>query len=212
MIRVLIADDHGIIRQGLNNLLAFDPEIKVVGLASDGVEALEQALELKPDVVLMDLMMPNMDGFVATAAIRHELPKTAVLVLTGNLEHATITRALQAGANGFVLKNLETDELCQIVKNVSPARVVLSNEVAQVLAEDEKTQPLRSVENLTERETEVLGLLAQGLANKEIAQRLQLSEKTIKTHVSIILAKLGIQSRTQAAIYATQAGLAPANR
>src|SRR5689334_20426872 len=107
MIRVLIADDHGIIRQGLNNLLALDPEIKVVGMASDGVDALEQALDLNPDVVLLDLMMPNMDGFAATSAIRRELPKTSVLVLTGSLEQAMVTKALQAGANGFVLKNLE---------------------------------------------------------------------------------------------------------
>ena len=207
MIRVLIADDHGIIRQGLNNLLMLDPEIKVVGTAGDGLEALELAFDLKPDVVLMDLMMPNMDGFAATSAIRRELPQTAVLVLTGNLEQATIIKALQAGANGFILKNVETEELCQIIKNISLKQVLLSNQVAQALTEIEKSQALQTVENLTEREMEVLQLLAIGMANKEIAQRLGVSEKTIKTHVSIILAKLGIQSRTQAAIYAVQAGL-----
>lgn len=207
MNRVLIVDDHGIIRQGLNNLLMLDPEIKVVGTAADGLEALERAIDLKPDVVLMDLMMPHMDGFAATSAIRRELPGTAVLVLTGNLEQAVIIKALQAGANGFVVKNVEAEELCRIIKNISPGQVVLSNEIAQVLSEVSQAHPINSIDTLTERETEVLRLIAIGMANKEIAQKLQLSEKTIKTHVSIVLAKLGIQSRTQAAIYAVQSGL-----
>jgi DNA-binding NarL/FixJ family response regulator len=169
------------------------------------VEAVAKAQELNPDVVVLDLLMPEMNGIEATARIKALLPNTKVLIFTSVLESDAILRALKAGANGYLLKSIQSDELCRTIKMTTNGPVLLSSDVVRLLIK--KNEVSGSTESLTERETEVLRLLAEGKANKEIAHRLQLSEGTIKTHVSIILAKLGLQSRTQAALYAANAGL-----
>ena len=204
-IRILIVDDHSVVRQGLKMFLALDPELKVVGEAANGVEALRLARELEPDVVLMDLLMPVMDGVAATAAIRHELPDTEVIALTSVLEDQAIFKAMRAGATGYLLKDTESDELCRSIKAAAAGQVQLSPQVAARLMQDVHVP--ESPESLTKRETEVLRLLAQGKANKEIAAALVIGEKTVKTHVSNILSKLGVPSRTQAALYAVRLGL-----
>jgi len=204
-IRILIVDDHSVVRQGLKMFLALDPELKVVGEAANGVEALRLARELEPDVVLMDLLMPVMDGVAATAAIRHELPDTEVIALTSVLEDQAIFKAMRAGATGYLLKDTESDELCRSIKAAAAGQVQLSPQVAARLMQDVHVP--ESPESLTKREIEVLRLLAQGKANKEIAAALVIGEKTVKTHVSNILSKLGVPSRTQAALYAVRLGL-----
>ncbi|HZS88448.1 MAG TPA: response regulator transcription factor [Chloroflexota bacterium] len=207
-IRVLIADDHSVVRQGLRMFLTLDPEFEVVGEAADGAEALRMARELLPDVVLMDLLMPVMDGIAATAAIRSTLPDTEVLALTSVLEDASVTGAVRAGAIGYLLKDTDADALCRAIKAAAAGQVQLSPQAAARLMREVRAP--ESPEALTERETEVLRLLAQGRANKEIARDLGIGEKTVKTHVSNVLAKLGVQSRTQAALHAVQIGLVPA--
>ena len=204
-VKVLIADDHNVVRQGLQTFLSLDPEIEVVGTAVNGQEAVEKTRELNPDVVLLDLLMPEMNGIEATSRIKHLMPGVKVLVLTSVLESDAISRAIKAGANGYLLKSMQSEELCRTIKTVTNGPVLLSSDAVQMLLS--RNENSGSTETLTERETEVLRLVAEGKANKEIAHRLQLSEGTIKTHVSIILAKLGLQSRTQAALYAANAGL-----
>jgi NarL family two-component system response regulator LiaR len=204
-IRILIVDDHGVVRQGIRMYLSLDPELEVVGEATNGVEAVNLARQLKPDVVLMDLLMPEMDGIAATAAIRHELPDTEVIALTSVLEDQAIYRAMRAGAIGYLLKNTKADELVQAIKAAAAGQVQLSPEVARQLMREVGVPD--SPEKLTERETEVLRLLAQGKSNKEIGATLVIGEKTVKTHVSNILSKLGVSSRTQAALYAVRVGL-----
>ena len=206
-IRILIADDHGVVRQGLRMFLTLDPELEVVGEAADGAEAVRVARELRPDVVLMDLLMPQMDGIAATAAVRQEVPETEVLALTSVLEDASVVGAIRAGAIGYLLKDTHADELCRAIKAAAAGQVQLSPQAAARLMREVRAPD--SPEALTERETEVLRLLARGQANKEIARDLQIGEQTVKTHVSNILAKLGVQSRTQAALYAARIGLVP---
>lgn len=203
--RILIADDHSVVRQGLRMFLALDPDLKVVAEATDGAEAVRLARELKPDVVLMDLLMPAMDGIAATQEIRRELPDTEVLALTSVLEDASVVGAVRAGAIGYLLKNTEADELRRAIKAAAAGQVQLSPEAATRLMREVRAP--ESPEALTERETDVLRLLAEGKANKEIAQALGIGEKTVKTHVSNILAKLGVQSRTQAALHAARIGM-----
>ncbi|MDB5078504.1 MAG: two component transcriptional regulator, LuxR family [Chloroflexi bacterium] len=204
-VKVLIADDHSVVRQGLQTFLSLDPDIEVVGTAINGLDAVHKAKELQPDVVLLDLLMPEMDGIEATAEIKRNFPKIRILVLTSVLEGNSISQAIKAGANGYLLKNMQSDELCHTIKAVTNGPVLLSQDAVQLLVN--KNNSGGSTDALTERETEVLRMVAEGKANKEIALRLQLSEGTIKTHVSIILAKLGLQSRTQAALYAANSGL-----
>jgi two-component system, NarL family, response regulator LiaR len=208
-IRILIVDDHSVVRQGLQMFLRLDPELEVVGEAENGVEAVEQALKLQPDVVLMDLVMPRMDGITAISAVRRELPDTEVIALTSVLEDEKIFAAIRAGAIGYLLKDTEAHELRQAIKAAAAGQVQLSPEVARRLLREERSAPQRLVEELTPREMDVLRLLAQGLINKEIAQELGIGDKTVKTHVSNILGKLGVLSRTQAAVYAVQMGLVP---
>jgi len=204
-IRVLLVDDHSVVRKGLRTFLAYDAELDVVGEAADGAEALSLAQELKPDVVLMDLLMPGMDGIAATAAIRRSLPETEVLALTSVLEDASIVGAVRAGAIGYLLKDTQADALCQAIKAAAAGQVQLTPQAAARLMQ--ALSAPESPEALTERETEVLRLLAQGQSNKQIARALSVSEQTIKTHVSRILAKLGVQSRTQATLYAIRTGM-----
>jgi DNA-binding NarL/FixJ family response regulator len=204
-IRILIVDDHGVVRQGLRMYLALDPELEVVGEATNGAEALRLAHDLKPDVVLMDLLMPVMDGIAATEAIRRELPEVEVIALTSVLEDSAVYGALRAGAIGYLLKDTEADELCRAIKAAAAGQVQMSPSVAARLLREVPAP--QQPEPLTERETEVLRQLAQGKSNKEIATALVIAEKTVRTHVSNILAKLGVTSRTQAALHAVRSGL-----
>ena len=205
-IRILIADDHSVVRQGLRMFLALDPELEIVGEATNGIEAVNQARKLRPDVVLMDLIMPQMDGITATEIIRHELPDVEVIALTSVLEDAAVVGAIKAGAIGYLLKDTQADELCKAIKAAAAGQVQLSPQAAARLMHEVRTP--ENPQALTERETDVLSLLANGKANKEIALQLHISETTVKTHVSNILTKLGVPSRTQAALYAVRIGLA----
>jgi DNA-binding NarL/FixJ family response regulator len=204
-IRILITDDHGVVRQGLKMFLSLNPDIEVVGEAQNGREAVAMARELEPDVVLMDLLMPMMDGIEATRIIRMELPGVEVVALTSVLEDASVTGAVRAGAIGYLLKNTEAEELHQAIKAAAEGRVQLAPEAAARLMREVRAP--ESSEALTDRETEVLKLLAHGNANKQIANALYVEEKTVKTHVSSILRKLGVRSRTQAALHAVRTGL-----
>jgi len=204
-IRVLIVDDHDVVRQGLTMYLKLDPEIEVVGEAANGEEAVAMAQELRPDVVLMDLLMPVMDGISATEAIRRDLPDVEVIALTSVLEDASVTGAVRAGAIGYLLKDTEAAELRRAITAAAEGRVHLVPEAAARLMREVRAP--ESLESLTGRETEVLKLLARGRANKQIAAALYVSEKTVKAHVSSILMKLGVQSRTQAALHAVRTGV-----
>ena len=209
-IRILIADDHSVVRQGLRMFLGLDPELEVIGEARDGAEALLRAHELHPDVVLIDLLMPVMDGIAAISAIRRELPDVEVIALTSVLDDSSVIGAVRAGAIGYLLKDTEADDLRRAIKAAAAGQVQLSPKAAARLMREVRAPD--SPEALTEREVDVLRLLAQGQANKQIARNLQIGEKTVKTHVSNILAKLGVPSRTQAALYAVRIGLVSADQ
>jgi DNA-binding NarL/FixJ family response regulator len=204
-IRVLIVDDHSIVREGLRMFLQRDPDLDVVGEAANGEEAVELSRQLHPDVVLMDLLMPVMDGIEATVAIRSAQPRTEIIALTCVLESAAVVSALKAGAIGYLLKDTQAPELRRTIKAAAAGQVQLSPQASAYLVR--KVQAVTPPELLTERETEVLRLLAQGQSNKDIARHLQIVEDTVKVHVKHILAKLGVQSRTQAALYAIRLGL-----
>jgi NarL family two-component system response regulator LiaR len=204
-IRILVVDDHSVVRQGLKMFLGLDPELEVIGEAVDGADGVKKAKELKPDVVLMDLLMPVMDGITAIGILRRELPETEVIALTSVLEDSSVIGAVRAGAIGYLLKDTESDELCRAIKAAAAGQVQLSPKAAARLMREVRAP--ESPETLTERETEVLRLLAKGRSNKEIAYDLTIGEKTVKTHVSNILSKLGVPSRTQAALYAVRIGL-----
>ena len=196
MIRVFIVDDHQIVREGLRLFLRQAPEFNIVGEAEDGREAIEKARVLHPDVVLMDLLLPKLDGLAATSIIRQEIPGTKVLVLTNGLgEGTSVMNALRAGASGYLLKDISMSELCQAIKIVAQGQTYLPSQVSRSLVEEIQT-PVS--EPLTEREKEVLRLLIQGNANKEIARNLHIAEETVKTHIKRIYGKLGVQSRAQA--------------
>jgi two-component system, NarL family, response regulator LiaR len=208
-IRVVIADDHAVVRQGVRMALALDPEMNVLGEATDGTEAVELARNLQPDVVVMDLVMPNVDGIAATAAIRAELPDTEVVALTSVMDDESVVLAVRAGAIGYLLKDTGTEEICRAVRRAAEKQVVLSPAAAARLMRELQAPPEPQL--LTARETDVLRLVAQGHVNKEIARRLGVSDKTVSAHVSNILAKLGMQSRTQAAVHALKIGLVQAD-
>ena len=204
-IRVLIVDDHGVVRQGLRMYLDLDPDLEVVGEAADGREAVRLAGELRPDVILMDLLMPIMDGRTATEEIRRAMPDVEVVALTSVLDENSVGGAIRAGAIGYLLKNADAEQLRQAIRSAAAGQVHLSPEAAARLVKE--VQIPGSPETLTERETAVLRLLARGDANKQIAKQLSIGEQTVKTHVSNILGKLQLQSRTQAALYAVDRGL-----
>ena len=208
-IRILLADDHSVVRQGLRMFLSLDPEFDVVGEASDGSQAVKLARELQPDVVLMDMLMPVMDGITATGHIRKEMPDTEVIALTSVLEDGAVVGAIKAGAIGYLLKDTQQEELLRAIKAAAAGQVQLAPQAAARLMREVRAP--EAPQQLTDRETDVIKLLAQGKANKEIAMELVIGEKTVKTHVSNILLKLGVQSRTQAALYAAQNGLAQLN-
>jgi DNA-binding NarL/FixJ family response regulator len=204
-IQVLIADDHSVVRQGLRMFLELEEDIELIGEASNGLEAVDLARRFKPDVVLMDLLMPEMDGIAATEAIREELPDTQVVALTSVLEDQAIFDAVRVGAISYLLKDTESDKLCEAIRAAAAGEVRLSPEVAARLMREIGAP--ESPETLTDRETEVLRVLARGLSNTEIAEALFITEGTVKTHVSSILAKLDLPSRTRAALYALKIGL-----
>ena len=208
-IRIMLVDDHTVVRQGLRMFLALDPELQVVGEAENGADAIRLAQELQPEVVLMDLLMPVMDGITAIGILRRNLPETEVIAMTSVLEDEKEVGAVRAGAIGYRLKDTQSDELCRAIKAAAAGQVQLSPQAAARLMREVKAP--ESPETLTERETEVLRLLAKGQSNKEIAQTLVIGEKTVKTHVSNILAKLSVPSRTQAALYAVRIGLVSAD-
>jgi NarL family two-component system response regulator LiaR len=204
-IRVLIVDDHSVVREGLRMFLARDPDLEVVGEAADGVEAIEQARHLQPDVVVMDLLMPVLDGMVATRTIRSELPETEVLALTSVLGRASVVEAIRVGAIGYLLKDTQAGELRTAIKAAAAGKVQLSPQASAYLL-DSFRAPGR-LQTLTSREKDVLYLLAKGHSNREIAHTLHLVEETVKFHVRHILAKLGVESRTQAVLAAIRLGM-----
>jgi DNA-binding NarL/FixJ family response regulator len=204
-IRILIVDDHSVVRQGLRMFLSRDEELEIIGEAENGAQAVALATELRPDVILMDMLMPVMDGIEATGTIRKSMPDTEVIALTSVLEDAAIVGAIKAGAIGYLLKDTQAAELRRAIKAAAAGQVQLSPQAAARLMREVRAPD--APEQLTERETDVLKLLARGKANKEIAQELVIGEQTVKTHVSNILTKLGVQSRTQAALYAAQKGI-----
>jgi len=204
-IRIVVAEDHAVVREGLRMFLGLDPEFEIVGEAQTGQDAIELARSLHPNVVLMDLLMPGVDGIKATAAIREAQPDVEVVALTSVLEDASVAGAIRAGAVGYLLKNASPDELRSAIRAAAQGQVRLSPEAAARLVREVRAP--ESPEALTKREIEVLRLVAAGLANKEIARELEVAEQTIKAHVSSILAKLGVQSRTQAALHAFRIGL-----
>jgi len=204
-VRVLLVDDHTVMRQGVRMLLSLDPELQVVGEAANGRDAVDLTRKLKPAVVLMDLVMPVMDGLAAIIEIRRDLPETEIVALTSVLEDSIVTDVVRAGAIGYLLKDASGEELVKAIKSAAAGQVHLSPQAAARLVRDVRAPD--HPQTLTSRETDVLKLLAQGQSNKEIAQALAIGEKTVHSHVSNILAKLNVPSRTQAALYAIRTGL-----
>ncbi|WP_406128319.1 response regulator [Streptomyces sp. NBC_00989] len=207
-IKVLIVDDHQVVRRGLRTFLEVQDDIEVVGEAADGAEGVARTEELKPDVVLMDVKMPGMDGIDALRRLRElDLP-ARVLIVTSFTEQRTVIPALRAGAAGYVYKDVDPDALAGAIRSVHAGHILLQPEVAGVLlSQEESNSGQGRGGSLTEREREVLGLIADGRSNREIARTLVLSEKTVKTHVSNILMKLDLADRTQAALFAVRHGL-----
>ncbi len=209
-IRVMLVDDHAIIRKGVRALLATERDIQIVGEAGDGAEAIKQAEALRPDVILMDLMMPKVDGIEATRQITEKQPGAHILVLTSFAADDKVFPAIKAGALGYLLKDSTPDELVRAIRQVARGEPSLEPTIARkVLAElSHPAKKTPTADPLTEREMEVLRQVAQGKSNKDIAEKLVVSEMTIRTHVSSILSKLHLASRTQAALYALREGLA----
>jgi NarL family two-component system response regulator LiaR len=209
VIRILVADDHAVVRQGLRSFLGLQDDMEVVGEASDGAEAVDSVERLRPDVVLMDLAMPGVDGVEAIRRIHASRPETRVVVLTSFTDDTKVLPAVRAGAVGYLLKDVEPAELASAIRTVASGQALLAPAVtARVLREVGAAGSARAdAPSLTARELEVLGLLARGLTNRQIAADLVLSEKTVKTHVSSILGKLRLADRTQAALYAVREGL-----
>jgi len=207
MIRVLIADDHAVVRQGLRTFLELQEEIDVVGEAADGEEAVEAATRLVPDVVLMDLVMPRLEGAEAISRIRELGLETRVIVLTTFLDDDKLFAAIRAGAAGYLLKDVQPQDLVSAIRTAHAGESPVDPAAATKLLEEVSARRRPDGQLLTPREQEVLRLIARGRPNKVIARDLGLSEKTVKTHVSNILGKLGLTDRTQAAVYAVREGL-----
>ncbi|MGI6374761.1 MAG: response regulator [Anaerolineae bacterium] len=202
-IRVLLVDDHAVVRGGLSAFLMVHDDLELVGEAGSGQEAVDQCERLKPHVVLMDMMMPGMDGATATRVIRQRQPQTQVIALTSFKEEDLVHDALEAGAIGYLLKNVTADELADAIRKAHKGRPTLSPEATQALIHA-TTQPPPLGHDLTTREREVLALMAQGISNPEIADQLFVSRSTVKFHVSSILSKLGASTRTEAVAMALQ--------
>jgi DNA-binding NarL/FixJ family response regulator len=207
-IRVLLVDDHQVVRRGLRTFLEVQDDIEVVGEAADGSEGVARAEELKPDIVLMDVRMPGMDGIDALRRLRELDNPARVVIVTSFTEQRTVVPALRAGAAGYVYKDVDPDALAGAIRSVHAGHVLLQPEVAgALLSQEDANSGQGRPGSLTEREREVLGLIADGRSNREIARALVLSEKTVKTHVSNILMKLDLADRTQAALWAVRHGV-----
>ncbi|MBL1106400.1 response regulator transcription factor [Streptomyces sp. 5-8] len=207
-IKVLLVDDHQVVRRGLRTFLEVQDDIEVVGEAADGAEGVERAEELRPDIVLMDVKMPGMDGIDALRRLRQLGNPARVLIVTSFTEQRTVVPALRAGAAGYVYKDVDPDALAGAIRSVHAGHILLQPEVADALLSQEEANGTHGRGSaLTEREREVLGLIADGRSNREIARALVLSEKTVKTHVSNILMKLDLADRTQAALWAVRHGV-----
>jgi two-component system, NarL family, response regulator LiaR len=204
-IRLLLVDDHVVVRQGLRMVLGLEPDLDIIGEANNGQEALTLIKKLNPQVVLMDLLMPVMDGVSAIRAVKKDYPDIEVVALTSVLEDRLVIDAVEAGAAGYLLKESGPEELIEAIRAAAKGEVRLHPKAQKRLIKEVRTPEMR--ESLTERETETLRLIARGLSNKEIADKLSVSEVTVKTHVSSILSKLNLQSRTQAALFALKEGL-----
>jgi DNA-binding NarL/FixJ family response regulator len=206
-VRVLIVDDHAVVREGLRAFLELQDRMEVIGEAGDGREAIEEAERLRPDVILMDLVMPRLDGVEAMRELHEQVPAARVIVLTSFLDDERLVPALRAGAAGYLLKNVEPQELARAIRLADAGEAMIDPAVAARLVD--ALVEVRGDEGpkLTRREQEVLELIGRGLANKRIALELGIAEKTVKTHVSHVLAKLGVDDRTQAAVVAVRAGL-----
>ena len=215
-IRVLIVDDHAVVREGLRTFLELQDGIAVIGEAADGVEAVELAVALVPDVILMDLVMPRLDGIAAMREVRDRVPESRVIVLTSFLDDQRLLPALEAGADGYLLKDVEPAELARAIRTAQSGEAMIAPTVAgrllRTLAQP-RAAAVGDGERLTRREREVLALIAAGRSNKRIAFELGIAEKTVKTHVGHLLAKLGVTDRTQAALRAVRSGMvAPPQR
>jgi len=215
-IRVLIVDDHAMVRRGMRDFLDLHDDLEVVGEATDGDGALEAAATLHPDVVVMDLLMPGLDGIAATAQIKARHPAIEVVAITSFIEEDRITAAIEAGASGFLLKDAEADDLAAAIRAAHAGEVYLDPAVAGMVARRMRSGASQrasgqdgasAVDRLTGRERDVMACLARGLSNQAIATELGMAERTARTHVSNILAKLGLTSRTQAALFAVEHGL-----
>ena len=212
-IKVLLVDDHTVVLKGLAFFLSTQEDIELVGEANNGKEALVKVGDTNPDVILMDLYMPEMDGVEATAYIKKEYPNVKVIVLTSFSDQAHVLPALRAGASGYILKDVEPDQLVEAIRSAYKGNIQLHPDIANALlsqtlpVEEKEEESSIQVDVLTARENEVLQLLAKGMSNKEIASVLVITEKTVKAHVSSILSKLNLSDRTQAALYAVKNGI-----
>lgn len=211
MIRILITDDHAILRTGLSTLIGTEPGMDVVGEAADGVEAVKEACNLRPDVILMDMAMPHMGGLEAIQKIKEQCPEAQVLVLTSFSDDKTVFPAIKAGAIGYLLKNTLPDRLLSAIRDVHQGIPSMSPDIAKkLMLEIQRKSDLPPTKDpLTNREMEVLKLVAQGKTNPEIAEKLVIGEGTVRTHVSNILSKLHLANRTQAALFAVREGYSP---
>ncbi|NUM44741.1 MAG: response regulator transcription factor [Anaerolineales bacterium] len=210
MIRILIVDDHAIVREGLRLLLEDEPGLEIVGDAADGEEALQKAQTLTPDVILLDLVLPDLNGIEVTRRVRAAQPECRILLLTSFAEDTNVVAAMQAGAAGYLLKDILRADLVTAIQKVARGEPALHPEAQRKLIQHVTQPPTTQPDpnTLTERERDILRLLAQGLSNKQIAGQLHITEGTVKGHVSNILAKLHLEDRTQAAVYAVKQGLA----
>jgi DNA-binding NarL/FixJ family response regulator len=207
VIRVLVVDDHALVRRGLGDLLGSTDDLTVVGSLEDGAQAADAVLQLEPDIVLMDLSMPGMDGVAATRAVLAVRPETKVIMLTSFSENARILAALEAGAVGYLLKDTEPEDITKALRDAAAGGVPLSPRAARALLPGNRQGAAAGVEALTPREREVLALVAVGLPNKTIARRLTISEKTVKAHLTRVFTVLGVSDRTSAALWAQRYGL-----
>jgi two-component system, NarL family, response regulator LiaR len=208
LVRLLIADDHRVVRQGLRMFLRSDPEIQIVGEARDGEEAVNLTRELKPEVVLMDLLMPRMDGIAATAAIRRDTPETEVIAMTSVIEDSAVAGAMAAGAINYILKDTRAHELSRVIKAAGAGQVALSAEAKERLMREVST-PEAQLDRLSQEDLALLRMLARGLSNDDMGRALGVGEAVVQARVNALLSTLGLASRTQAVLCARRAGMIP---